>query len=348
MSENKPKIIDCDVHVRPRNSDEIKAYLNEPWKHRFQLRKNYYYKNPLESAEKKLQGGSVPASDPCLVRSQLINPLGLSHAILIPQAHVTANHDPDYSTAVAAAYNLWLADTWLGQYNEDGVFKGTILISHQDPIAAATLIERFADHPHFIQVLMESGARAPFGQRHYNPIYEACERHKLPVVIHPGAEGMGVNKPVWQGYPSHYIEYYTGFSFAMQSHLVSLLTEGVFERFPGLKVVIAEGGVIWLPALMWRLDMEWKALRSEVPWVRKLPSEYLKDHVRFTTQPLERSANDQDLMEVLDMMNADRLLMFSSDYPDGDFTFMESLLPQLQEAWRKKILHENAEDWYSL
>ena len=130
---------------------------------------------------------------------------------------------------------------------------------------------------------MDSGARRPFGQRQYYPIYEACERHGLPLAIHPGTDGMGINVQPTPGYPTHYIEWHYLPVAGFQAHLVSLLTEGVFERFPSLRIVLVEGGVAWLPALMWRLDAEWKALRSEVPWVQRRPSEYLRDHVRLTT-----------------------------------------------------------------
>ncbi|SFJ91428.1 Amidohydrolase [Paenibacillus sp. UNC496MF] len=195
---------------------------------------------------------------------------------------------------------------------------------------------------------MESGARAPFGQRQYYPIYEACSRHNLPLVIHPSGESMGVNKPVWLGYPVHYLEYYTGFSFAMQSHLTSLLTEGVFERFKNLRLVIAEGGVTWYPPMIWRLDQIWKALRSETPWMKRLPSEYVREHVRFTTQPLERAAPDGDLIEVLEMMDAPDMLMFSSDYPESGFVDVDASMPPLPEAWRSRVFHDNARQWYGL
>ncbi|MBW7462442.1 amidohydrolase family protein, partial [Paenibacillus sepulcri] len=96
--------------------------------------------------------------------------------------------------------------TWLGEYNADGVFKGSIVINHRDPAAAAREIDRWADHPHFVQIQMDTGAMAPFGQRQYHPIFEAAERNGLPVAIHPGGESIGVNKPVWIGYPAHYTE----------------------------------------------------------------------------------------------------------------------------------------------
>ncbi|NHN34119.1 amidohydrolase family protein [Paenibacillus agricola] len=348
LNKNKRTLIDCDVHVYPVNADAIKVYLDQPWKHRFGIRKNMLYKNPLKPTDKNPPSGGEAGTDPVFLREQLINQNGIAHAILFPRANVTANHDPDYSTAVASAYNNWLADTWLNKNNDDGVFKGSITISHQDPYAAAKEIDRWAGHPHFVQVLADSGARAPFGQRQYYPIYEACARNGLPLAIHPGSDGMGINQLVSQGYPSHYLEYYTGFSFAMQSHLVSLLTEGVFERFPDFRVVITEGGVTWLPALMWRLDMEYKGLRSEIPSVKRIPSEYLREHVRFTSQPLERPRNDQDLLEVLDMMDAEHLLMFSSDYPDSNFESVEAAFPKMSESMEKRIFFENARDFYKL
>jgi hypothetical protein len=55
------------------------------------------------------------------------------------------------------------------------------------------------------------------------------------------------------GYPTHYIEWHSCLSLGFQAHLVNLITEGVFERFPGFKVVPVEGGVSWLAPLTWRL-----------------------------------------------------------------------------------------------
>ncbi|MEJ7654393.1 MAG: amidohydrolase family protein [Chloroflexia bacterium] len=196
--------------------------------------------------------------------------------------------------------------------------------------------------------MTDSGARAPFGQRQYYPIYEACEKHNLPLAIHPGTDGMGVNEQPTPGYPTHYIEWHTCLSLGFQAHLVSLLTEGVFERFPGFKVVLVEGGVAWLPALMWRLNAEWKALRTEVPWVLKPPSEYLPDHVRLTSQPLESPEKAAHLLAVLDMMDAERLLMFSSDYPHWDFDSPTHAFPKLPPEMNERIFSRNAREWYGL
>ena len=81
--------------------------------------------------------------------------------------------------------------TWLGRYNGDGRYKGSITVNHNDPLEAAREIERCAGHPHMVQVMTDSGARALFGQRQYYPIYEQCDRYGLPLAIHPGTDGMG-------------------------------------------------------------------------------------------------------------------------------------------------------------
>jgi predicted TIM-barrel fold metal-dependent hydrolase len=89
------------------------------------------------------------------------------------------------------------------------------------------------------------------------------------------------------------------------SHLVSLICHGTFERLPDLRVVLMEGGLGWLPGVLWRLDTNWRGLRSEVPWLERRPSEILHEHIRFTTQPLEHTdGNDGLLFKMLEAVGA--------------------------------------------
>ena len=73
----------------------------------------------------------------------------------------------------------------------------------------------------------------------------------------------------------------------MYGHFVSILCHGIFERFPGTRVAMVEGGLVPFVGFLWRLDTNWKGCRSEIPWCRRRPSEYVWEHVRFATQPLE-------------------------------------------------------------
>src|SRR5690554_1263629 len=105
VNSNPMKLIDCDIHVYPRNSDEIKRYLEQPWKQRFSIRENAYYKNPNPRLDRKSPTGGRSGSDPKVLREQWIDASGIYRAILFTQGNITANHDPDYSNAVATAYN---------------------------------------------------------------------------------------------------------------------------------------------------------------------------------------------------------------------------------------------------
>jgi hypothetical protein len=57
----------------------------------------------------------------------------VAYAVLLPRAFCNLHPDRDFGTAIAAAFNDWLANTWLEKYNHDGVFKGSITVAHQDP-----------------------------------------------------------------------------------------------------------------------------------------------------------------------------------------------------------------------
>lgn len=342
------EIIDCDVHVFPKSRAELNEYLPQPWRDRYRPLNRAYGNIQGNRADAAPPGGGGAGTDPDFLREQLVDQYGIDYCILMPRAMLNNLPDPDMASAVAAAYNDWLADTWLGKYNHDGKFKGSLYVATQDPPAAAKEIERWAGHPHFVQVMTDSGARAPFGQRQYDPIYEACEKYGFPFAIHPGTDGMGINHQPTPGFPTRYIEFHTCLSLAFQSHLVSFLTEGVFIKYPKLKVVLVEGGVAWLPPLMWRLDAEYKGLRYEVPWLTKRPSEYLRDHVRITSQPLERPDNDNYLRTMLEAMDAEHILMFASDYPHWDFDSPTRAFPKLPEALHRRIFYENAKLLYNL
>ena len=66
------------------------------------------------------------------------------------------------------------------------------------------------DHPHIVQVLITTATEAPLGHKRFHPIYEAAERHGLPVAVHPGAEGRAISgQPTAAGWVSKYIEWHT-------------------------------------------------------------------------------------------------------------------------------------------
>jgi uncharacterized protein len=148
------------------------------------------------------------------------------------------------------------------------------------------------------------------------------------------------------GTATYYVEWHTALSQIFQANVISLVCHGVFERFPQLRLVIAEGGFAWLPDVMWRLDKDWEALRDEVPWVKRRPSEYVVDNVRLTTQPIVEPREREHLTAMLDMVCAERTLLFSSDYPHWDFDNPLRALNALPAALRDRVRAESALELY--
>ena len=101
---------------------------------------------------------------------------------------------------------------------------------------------------------------------------------------------------------------------ALQDVMTTLVFEGVFERFPKLKVVLIEGGFTWVPSHCWRMDKHWERMRKEVPHLKRPPSEYVREHFWYTTQPVEEPENPEHLAD-LTVGCWDRSVLH--DYPLG-------------------------------
>jgi predicted TIM-barrel fold metal-dependent hydrolase len=150
------------------------------------------------------------------------------------------------------------------------------------------------------------------------------------------------------GWPSYYIEEYVGMSFVFASQVTSLVCEGVFDSFPATRVTLLESGVSWLPTHMWRFDKEWKNLRRQVPWVKRPPSEYIRDHFRLTIQPFDGAAREGVVLEIIDQLGSEDMLLYASDYPHRQATDPDEILRTLPQPLLTKIASQNAKEWYQL
>jgi predicted TIM-barrel fold metal-dependent hydrolase len=290
--------------------------------------------------------GSMAATDPAFVATQLLDECGIDRAILIG-GNITGLGgfpDPDVAAALATAHNDWLAERWL---QHDPRFRGAIVVSPHDAELAAAEIRRLAGETGWVEVFIPL-TNALLGERRFNPIFEAAAENELPVAIHPnGIDGTYVRGPSMAGgVPTYYLEWHTGLTQVFQANLLSLICHGAFERFPQLRIVIAEGGFAWLPDLVWRLGKDQKGLRDELPWLRRSPMEYVLDHVRFTTQPFYEPDEPAHLLAMCEIVHAEETLMMSSDYPHWDFDNPRRALARLPTAMRERILGANAVSLY--
>jgi len=345
------KVIDCDIHNVVPSVQALFPYLPAHWREHIS---NTMFKGPVDTAYPRkapttARPGSTPdrrpaGSDLGLLRSQVLDPQAVEIGVLCCAYEVDSLHNPDAAVALSRAVNDWQIAEWL---DKEPRLRASIVVPSQIPQLAAEEIERVADHPGFVQVFLPVRSQLPYGSRLFHPMWEAIARHNLVGGIHfGGAPGV---PPTPSGWPSYYFEEHAGMAQVFQSQLVSIVTEGVFDRFPGLRVALIEGGFTWLPAFLWRFDKEWRNLRRLVPWVKRPPSAYIREHVRLTIQPLDAPPTTQQLLQVVEQIGSEDVLFYASDYPhlhDGDPE--QTLLPDLPATLAHKIRSENARAFYQL
>jgi uncharacterized protein len=354
--EQDVPIIDCDVHPHINELGDILPYMSRAWQQTFKdqtlemrARGGGRYPHPTGAMRKDATppGGGIAASDPKFTLSDLIDPYEIELALLQPSqaAAVTAWTDPARADAYVAACNSYFYEHWTEFDQRYGL---CVTASPHDPDGGAAEIRKYADKKGAVGVQLPL-LNILMGNRHYHPIYEAAVETGMPIVIHPtGGEGSYQGAPTLAGgIPRGYAERHTLLPQVAQSNLASLVFEGVFQRYPGLKVVFVELGFSWAGTFMWRMDKEWRNFRADVPWLERPPSEIVRESVRFTTQPIDEPPHHRELWPVMELMHADEMVMFSSDYPhydnDNPFKVKDSLLPKES---REAIAYGNAKELF--
>ncbi len=344
------KLIDCDVHHLYASADEWVKRMPAYFRQRgFAGTGGLGLSSPIgvNRSDAAPEGGGPPGSSPARMKQQHLDAFGIDYAILIGGSVLSlgVHPDADYAEAAMRAYNEWQFETWA---DADPRLRMSILGLPNHPQATADEIRRLGERASVAQVVMCSATRTPLGDRSMWPIYEAACEVGIPVAVHPGAECKGISNCFAPGFPASYFEWHTNLSQNYMGQITSLICRGVFCEFPALTFVALEGGVGWVPHLMWRLDKNWKALRATTPWLQRPPSEYLVEHVRFTTQPIEEPDKSEQLLQIFEMMRAEKTLMFSSDYPHWDGDSPAHGLPKLPQPLHDRIYFENARELYGL
>jgi predicted TIM-barrel fold metal-dependent hydrolase len=187
--------------------------------------------------------------------------------------------------------------------------------------------------------------REPLGHPKYWPIYEAAVAHGLPIAAHVGGFS---GTHLATGWPAYFVEQHSGYTQPYHAQIVSLVYSGVFDRFPDLQFCFEEGGMAWVPPVMWRLDRAWESMRTEEPRLQRRPSEIIREHVAFTTQPMDEPEKPEFLLQLLEQLDMDDRIMFSTDYPHWDFDDPRRVLPAslIGRERREKIMSANAERYF--
>jgi len=295
--------------------------------------------------------GCPPPSYEPGARAAMLDEWGVDVGVLFPTVGILPfpSDDLDLVSAYCRAYNTWQAEF------SQSIPGRTAPIAHlnmRDLDAAERELLRCIDLGFkgvFLPPEPQDGIRP--GQEHFDRLWRIAADAGLPLCIHVIVRfgGAGVPFQPWQETGPGMI---FGFGLGATGQVIpcaaSMVTDGVFDRIPHLKVVCVEAGCGWAAYVMDRLDEKHDLLSfaSPVPLQLK-PSEYFRRNLWFVAEPEERTIG-----AMLELVGEDRIL-WGSDYPHIDSTLeaprlirgsIAGLSPERQAA----VLGGNAERVFGL
>ena len=354
----KAGIVDCDIHPLQKAKTDLLPFMEKRWRDHMgtfggNIRQGLWagqnvYPRMMAGgrrADAFPPNGGPPGSDLDFMRAQHLDPNGVERGMLIcGNGSGMEERNLDYGAALSHAVNEWQLAFFV---DKEPRLRAGVVVPQENAEAAVREIEARAGDRRFVQVIVSPRANEPLGRRRYWPIYEAAEAAGLPMGIH-NSNINGGHASTGSGWPTFYVGEHYAFMPHAQAMVVSMIMEGVFERFPNLKVVSIESGYTWAPALGWRMDAHWSKMRAETPHLRRPPSEYLREHFWFTTQPIEEPDDPSQLAEMFDWIGWDKML-FSTDYPHWDYDDPQYAIRfPMTDARREALFRGNARALYRL
>lgn len=266
-----------------------------------------------------------------------VPPVGRSRVnLVVPQQGLTVNGWADH---VAAAVYLEALNSYAAEYWTSAASKVAVVVSPFDRQWSAAEIRRRAGSAAAVAVPL---IPEMLGSSGWDPIYEACVETGLPLVVHySGVEGNYLGAaPLSGGVHRSALARLTLMPHLAESNLASLVLGGAFRRFPNLRVLMAGFGFTWLPAMLWRIDREWRTFRSDVPWVTAPPSEQIAQSIWFSSHPLGEAAASQDwAASFTDALRSQ--IVFGSHSPYGTDTAAQ-IDELLEPGWAAQMMSNGA------
>ncbi|SEH79270.1 hypothetical protein SAMN04489835_4187 [Mycolicibacterium rutilum] len=253
--------------------------------------------------------------------------------------------DPGFAAGFARLYNRWIADYCA---SSRGRLRG-VAVTPIELGRTAIDIMREAKDLGLVATHLPPGLRTKnLDHPDLDPFYAAAVDLDMPLGVH-GAPGMHLPKIGVDRF-TNYVQVHTiSFPFDQMVAMTSLVSGGVFDRHPALRVAFLEAGVGWLPYFIDRLQDHYvkRGHWIEDGW-RRDPHDYLAAGNIWVTC----EAGEPILPGVIDVLGDD-FIMFASDYPHWDGDWPESTKPlrgrdDISDAARAKVGARNAQRFYSL
>jgi predicted TIM-barrel fold metal-dependent hydrolase len=255
--------------------------------------------------------------------------------------------DPALGGALCRSYNSWLGDVC----RQSDRLHFVALVDLDDPHAAAAEVRRARQELGAVGVMIlgTAGDRL-LDHPSIEPFWAECSAQNLPVSVHVGWSCPSLNQLYDQIMPSFVVP----FLVPVFMGFVSVLSSGILERYPNLKVGFFECGSMWLHFLSDRVDHRWHYINDlsqrmpvPAPGAKRRPSQVLRSGQVYISCEVE----DALLPQAIELIGAEHIL-FGSDMPHGDrepYAARELLARQdISDAAKRKILEDNPRRFYNL
>jgi uncharacterized protein len=252
-----------------------------------------------------------------------------------------------FATALYSSYNRWLGDR-LGQHER---IKWAAIVNLDDVQAAVRQVREAKSLGACAVMILGTAGDLTFDDPTLLPFFESLAEEKLALAVHVGWSCPALNNLYSHIYPSGVI----AFLVPVMMGLVALISGGVLDRIPDLRVAFLEAGCQWVHFVLERMDHRYRRTRNQLstfhsqtaPQHELPPIEYVyKGNLFFSTE-----ADDVLLPQVIDLVGEDNMV-FGSDMPHGDREpFVVRKVKERQDisdTAKVKILESNPARLYGL
>jgi predicted TIM-barrel fold metal-dependent hydrolase len=286
-------------------------------------------------------------------RLRLLDAEGLDAVVLYPTLGLLWEaelEDPELSQAYTRAYNRWICAFCADSGDR---LIPTAHLSLSDPDAAATELERaVGEGARGCFVLPFTHGRKPLGHADHHRVFAAAQDLDVVFAIHPGFEPVWVKGDRFSGGDwttdrMQLLEAVRG-GDGVRHQFATLFDLAIFDRFPGLDVVVLESGGGWVGHFMDRMDAVYGHTPIGVGMaLKEKPSDYFRERCWVSCDPDEHS-----IAPLIQRFGATQFL-WASDYPHADHTpdylsDLELLAGDLPEADCRRFLGENVRELFKI
>jgi predicted TIM-barrel fold metal-dependent hydrolase len=251
--------------------------------------------------------------------------------------------------ATLTAFNDWLDEDW--GFDHEGTIVSAPMLSLADPEAAVAELDRVAArgariiHLRPAPVPGEHGTSRSFGHPSHDPFWARLVELDLPVAFHLGDSGYNAFTAMWGG-TSKFMAYGKTNTLskilvsdrAIHDTIASMVVDGVFYRFPELRIASIENGSDWVALLVKRL----KKQANQTPWdFEESPIDTMRRNIWVTPY------YEEDIEALAELVGVEKVL-FGSDWPHGEGlaepTDFVKELHAFDAADVRRIMRDNALD----